>query len=629
MIGRMRAGSQPPAPRTQALLLVACCIAAYVTLPWTGWVWDDDSYVTMNAMLRDPGGPWLAWIPGQTPQYYPALFTAFWVEFRMFGTDPLGWHAVNWAAHAGASLLLWRALLRMRVPGAWPVALLWAVHPMCSESVAWVTEGKNTFSMLAMCASALVWFRGRDAAPDAGAGSVGGSRAHRCRRLMGPAAWASSMGLFLLAMGCKTTSVALPVMILAGEWWRGWRPRQDRRVIAAVAPMLMLGIPMGLFTAWVESTHVGAFGPEFAHGLAVRVAIACRSLLFYPAVALWPVELSFIYPRWSTASPDAWGGAAVGAVLAIGAWAALRARHGASGMLLCAICYGAAIFPSLGFVNVWPHRYSFVADHFAYVALVPLLVLAVATVQHGIARITRDARLGRTLLASVVTGFVALTAVRTLDYRDEESLWRATVMTNPSGWMPRDNLAALLLGQARQAAMSGDADALAALATEALAHDTVAAQDPHADFTVFSNMSEALRLLGRLDEALAAIDKAIARAPEYADVHWQRGRLLEISGRPDQAASAYGDASRKRGASVDMALDRVRALARAGRAEAATRELDAIESRASGAGPELSSSLRDLRALIERERQRGTPAGPSEPIRSPGLVPPSASAPAP
>jgi tetratricopeptide (TPR) repeat protein len=229
----------------------------------------------------------------------------------------------------------------------------------------------------------------------------------------------------------------------------------------------------------------------------------------------------------------------------------------------------------------------------------------------------------------VVTGFVALTAVRTLDYRDEESLWRATVMTNPSGWMPRDNLAALLLGQARQAAMSGDADALAALATEALAHDTVAAQDPHADFTVFSNMSEALRLLGRLDEALAAIDKAIARAPEYADVHWQRGRLLEISGRPDQAASAYGDASRKRGASVDMALDRVRALARAGRAEAATRELDAIESRASGAGPELSSSLRDLRALIERERQRGTPAGPSEPIRSPGLVPPSASAPAP
>jgi len=599
------------APRTQAALILACCALAYATVPWAGWVWDDDSYVTANAMLRDPGGPWRAWMPGETPQYYPVLFTLFWFEFRLFGTDPLGWHLVNWAAHAAASLALWRVLLRMRVPGAWPVALLWAVHPMCCESVAWVTEGKNTFSMLAMCASALVWFRGRDRALEwrAAHGASGASAGPRSGSAIGVGAWAASMALFLVAMGCKTTAVALPVMILAGEWWRGWRPREGRGMIVALVPFLVLGVPMGLFTAWVEATLVGAFGPEFSHGTLPRLAIACMSLLFYPAMALWPVELSFIYPRWPTAAPDAQGWLAVAAVAAVAAWASARAWRGAPGMLLCVLCYGAAIFPALGFINVWPHRYSFVADHFAYVALVPLLALAVAAAGAGIARLSRDARFGRTLLAAAVTGFVALTAVRTLDYRDEESLWRATVATNPAGWMPRDNLAGLLLARARDAAQAGDAEAAAALATEALEHDAVAAQDPSADFTVYSNMSEALRMLGRIDESLAAIDMAIARAPGHANAAWQRARLLEVSGRFDLAARAYGDAASLPGATVDMALDRVRALARSGRPEDASRELDALEARMGGAAHPLAPALRDLRALIASERARARPAG--------------------
>jgi tetratricopeptide (TPR) repeat protein len=596
MTERSHAGLPPVAPRVQAALILACCALAYVTLPWAGWVWDDDSYVTMNAMLRDPGGPWRVWVPGETPQYYPVLFTVFWFEFRLFGTEPLGWHLLNWAAHAGASLLLWRVLLRMRVPGAWPVALMWAVHPMGCESVAWVTEGKNTFSMLAMCASALVWFRGRDQAMERG---------------IGVRAWAASLALFLVAMGCKTTSVALPVMLLAGEWWRGWRPAQDRRVVAAIAPFFVLGVPMGLFTAWVESTYVGAFGPEFAHGAMPRIVIAARALLFYPWVALWPVDLSFIYPRWPTAPLDAAGMAAVAVVVTIAAAASARARHGAPGLLLCALCYGAAIFPALGFINVWPHRYSFVADHFAYVALVPLLVLAVAAVRAAVARLSLDARLGHAMLAAVVTGFVALTAVRTLDYRDEESLWRATIATNPAGWMPRDNLAALLLAQAREAAVAGDADALAALAAEALEHDAIAAEDPSADFTVYSNMSESLRLLGRLEDSLAAIDMALVRAPAVADLHWQRGRLLELSGQFMPAASAYGDAARAPNATVDMALDRIRALVRAGRTDDAARELDAVESRAGESAPQLAPAVRGLRELIERERARASGLAPS------------------
>jgi hypothetical protein len=598
-------------PVRQALILLLACAAAYVTLPWAGWVWDDDSYVTMNAMLRDPDGPWRAWIPGETPQYYPVLFSAFWLEFRLFGTDPLGWHLVNWTAHACASLLLWRVLLRVRVPGAWPVALLWAVHPMCSESVAWVTEGKNTFSMLAMCASALMWFRGRDAAesgrpagdlPERDARPLaGGADRTSC---IGLGAWAGSTACFLVAMGCKTTSVALPVMLLAGEWWRGWRPAQDRRVIAAIIPYIVVGVPMGLFTAWVESTHVGAFGPEFAHGAMPRIVIAARALLFYPWVALWPVDLSFIYPRWPTAPLDATGAAAAAIVATIAAAASARARHGAPGLLLCTLCYGAAIFPALGFINVWPHRYSFVADHFAYVALVPLLILAVATAHAAVARLSRDARLGRALLAAASTGFVALTAVRTLDYRNEESLWRATIVTNPSGWMPRDNLAALLLGEARDAARRGDAEAIAALAQEALGHDMVAAEDSNADFTVYSNMSESLRLLGRTGDALAAIDMAILRAPRHADVHWQRGRLLEIAGHFELAATSYGDAARAPGGSFEMALDRVRALARAGRTADAAHELDAMASRSRDAAAQ--PALQELRELIERERERAS-----------------------
>jgi tetratricopeptide (TPR) repeat protein len=291
-------------------------------------------------------------------------------------------------------------------------------------------------------------------------------------------------------------------------------------------------------------------------------------------------------------------------VATIAAAASARARHGAPGLLLCTLCYGAAIFPALGFINVWPHRYSFVADHFAYVALVPLLILAVATAHAAVARLSRDARLGRALLAAASTGFVALTAVRTLDYRNEESLWRATIVTNPSGWMPRDNLAALLLGEARDAARRGDAEAVAALAQEALGHDMVAAEDSNADFTVYSNMSESLRLLGRTGDALAAIDMAILRAPRHADVHWQRGRLLEIAGHFELAATSYGDAARAPGGSFEMALDRVRALARAGRTADAAHELDAMASRSRDAAAQ--PALQELRELIERERERAS-----------------------
>ena len=200
--------------KTWIAMFVICVAAlqAYAPAIRAGWIWDDDSYILENPAVQLPGGVLDAWVPGSTPQYYPLVFVSFWVQHAVHGLDPFGYHLANVLLHLGSSIMLWRLLRRMRVPGSLLAAGLFALHPVQVETVAWVTERKNVLSMAFALGSLISWVRFlQDTRPFAARAGW----------------WGLSFVLFGMAMLSKTTAVAVPVAMVAIAWWRPWETADD------------------------------------------------------------------------------------------------------------------------------------------------------------------------------------------------------------------------------------------------------------------------------------------------------------------------------------------------------------------------------------------------------------------
>ncbi|HZL99467.1 MAG TPA: O-GlcNAc transferase, partial [Planctomycetota bacterium] len=189
-------------PWLQGLALFLLTLAAYAPAARCGYVFDDDVFLTDNPLIHAADGLRGFWFSTAPSDYFPLTSTTLWLEWRLWGADPAGYHVVNVLLHAAGSVLLWRVLLRLRVPGAWIGAALFALHPVCVQSVAWITQRKNTLPLALSLLSLLAWLRSEDAPPG--------------RRR--PAAYAASLLAFLLALLSKTSVVTLPLVLLAGAW---------------------------------------------------------------------------------------------------------------------------------------------------------------------------------------------------------------------------------------------------------------------------------------------------------------------------------------------------------------------------------------------------------------------------
>ena len=527
------------APFARAAFIVALlALAAHARSLGCGWIWDDDSYITANPVLRSESGFIDIFIPGNTPQYYPLVFLGFWIEFALVGVEPPLYHAVNVLMHAGSSVLLLALLRRLGVPAAAWIAAIFAVHPMGVETVAWVTERKNTQSMLLALASMLVFMRMLDALDS------------RKDRWAGP--WLAAFLLFIAALLSKTTAIFVPPCLVLCMMWRGARP--SAAALLATAPFFAVGLALGLFTAFMEKMHVGAVGDEFALGAADRLQLAGKTSVFYLSRFLVPTEQVFIYPRFAVdaSNPAAWVPTAtcmIVAAIAFMRWRTTRAP------VLVVLWIGAALFPALGFFDVWPFRYSFVADHFAYAAMPAFALVAVwiATRVADLIRLPMNARAAMGALA--LCALVALSLRATPKYDSAETLWRTTVAQNPKAWMAANNLATTLLADAARAQAAGDLDGMQRLAAEALEFARIAGTEKPDEFTNAVSRSEALRLLGRVDESIDEIEVALALRPDLPDLHWTHARLLEQSGDADAAIASYTRAADRAKASRRFADD--------------------------------------------------------------------------
>ena len=589
MKSRRRSKPAPPAPahappsvaraadnRVWAgLLLIALTLAAYLPALGGGFIWDDELMVTTSQVTKSSRGLYYIWCTTTLPDFFPMTSTSLWLEWRLWGMHPFGYHLTNILLHAFSVVLLWRVLKRLSIPGAWLAAAIFAVHPVNVESVAWIAERKNTLTMFFYALSVLFFLRFCQAEP-AGVSRQGGSpepkpsggpRAvparspHEQTKALGkpalPAAleaaasrdgsrsaerdavsapdlrspWLSailhppsslcygaSLFFFLLALLSKTAVAPLPVILLLCIWWL--RKKIVPRDLLTVAPFFALALVLGLVTVWFQ--YQRAIGPEIVQsaGFAGRLATAGCAVWFYLAKALLPLNLAFVYPRWDidAHSPVSYLPAAA-LVVCLAVFWFYRQTWGRAALFGLGY-FVLMLLPILGFLNIYFQAYSLVSDHWQYFAIIGVIALAVAAVIKAVSA-TIDVSVGRILGVAVVGTLSLLTWRQTQLYANGESLWRDTLAKNPACWLAHCNLGVILRNQGKVA--------------EAEGHYRTALQYRPKFDVVLNNLGALLIDTGRADEAIEYLRQATDLKLDDADAHNNLGIAMAQRGRFDEA----------------------------------------------------------------------------------------------
>lgn len=520
------------------LFLFVATAVAYLPA-WNGKpIWDDNAHMTAPH-LRAGYGLMEIWTRlGATQQYYPLVHTVFWIEQKLWGDSVLGYHLVNIFAHAASALVLLQILLRLKIPGAWLAAGLFALHPVQVESVAWISELKNTLSGLFFFCSILAYLKFDET---------------RSR-----SSYFGSLMLFLLGLLCKTVIAPLPAILLVVLWFRRGQLR-TRDDVAPLLPFLAVGIGAGLFTAWVEQTFVGAQGTNFQLSIWQRCLIAARDFWFYLFKLVWPAKLTFIYPRWQVDAAVWWQVVLLIALILVGAFLWML-RKKIRGPLAAILIFAGLLFPALGFINVYPFLYSFVADHFQYLACVGPLTLGAAGITIALDSLVP----GKIFLRGVVSAALLLvlgilTWRQSYEYRDIETLWRTTIAKNPGCWMAYSNLGSffsergntaeaiadfrkaldLWPNQSKDHNNLGKALVQEGRLNEAMGQFQSALQISPNDADAESNIGAALLQLGSVNEALSHLRQAVEKFPRNPGAHINLGNALLQNGEPDAAIAEY------------------------------------------------------------------------------------------
>jgi tetratricopeptide (TPR) repeat protein len=489
------------------LLLAVVTILVYRPAWNGGFLWDDDTYVTNNELLTAPDGLRRIWFSFESPsQYFPLVYTTFRIEHALWGLNPSGYHWFNILLHVANALLIWRLLARLNVPGAWLAGGIFALHPVQVESVAWITERKNVLMGFFFLLTLLAWVAFVD------------ERAKRPWRFYGLA-----LVLYVLALSAKTTACTVPAALLLILWLQ--KKPIDKRRLMQVVPFLILGVGMGLLTVWWERYHQGTHGALFALSPIERILIASRAAWFYLGKLIWPSSLIFIYPRWTITPTDPLGYAWLLAGAGLCAAIYFVRRHVGRGIEVAAIFFVATLSPVLGFIMLYTFRYTFVADHYQYLASIGPIALASAAVASLAGTFKESRYLIFGAAACVVAALAVLTWRQSTMYADIEALWRTTLARNPSCWMAHNNLGIVLFEK-------GKID-------DAIAHYrwTLEMQPDYSEADY--NLGNALLEKGEIDEAILHCERAVTLQPNDAEARVAFGNALLGKQRIDDAISQY------------------------------------------------------------------------------------------
>ena len=481
-----------------ALALLAMALASYLpAMLWGGFVWDDVAHIPGEPALRDRAGLqriWFAPTEVREPHYRPLTYTTFWLEHKLWGFAPEGYHVVNVVLHAANAVLLWRIVFALAVPGAWFVAAVFAVHPLHVESVAWTIERKDVLSGLFYLACVSVWLRFLPA------GKTGAAQPVRANK------WRYGLALALLAAGmlAKNMVVTLPAALLVLHWWR--RGRVALMDVARLAPFFVVALALVAVDLLMVTTKTPA---SFDYSFLERLLIATRAVWFYVGKLAWPADLAVIYSHWDVqvGNPAAWVPFALGLALAATLWF-WRRRIG-RGPLAGALFFVVTLSPTLGFVDHTYMLFSFVADRYQYLAGIGVIAVAVGSAAYGAQRL--PGRWRRAVAGGGVAVLVALGALTWRQagiYSDEVTFFQHIVERNPDAVGAHLNLSKALTAQNRLP----EAVAAGRIAVAKMPDSQVGAIDHRVGALV--NLSVALGEMERFAEAERLLRQALEIAPE-------------------------------------------------------------------------------------------------------------------
>jgi protein O-mannosyl-transferase len=490
-------------------LLLLLTVVAYLPSMRGEFIWDDDGHIT-KPELRSVAGLYRIWFEvGATQQYYPLLHSAFWLEHKLWGEHTLGYHLVNVLQHAIAAMLVYFILVRLKIPGAALAAVIFAVHPIEVESVAWITEQKNTLSAIFYLAAMRVYLEFDE------------------HRRWGY--YAIALALFVLGLLTKTVTATLPAALLVIFWWRRGSINWKRDALPLV-PFFALGAVAGVVTARLERTLIGAQGADFEMSFVERGLVAGRAIWFYLGKLVWPANLIFFYPRWKP-DPAVWWQwlfpiAAV--AMTVFLWS-IRQRCRAP--LAAWLYFVGTLFPVLGFLNVFPFIYSFAADHFQYLAGLGVIVPAAAWLTMATKRLPVNMRWAGQAACAAIAIVLMLSAMHQSEmYGNIVELYRTTIRRNPESWVAYNNLGSYLSFHEREAE------------GEPLFREAIRLRPDYAE--ALMNLGVRLAQTGHVEQATDLYKRALASRPDFyeAEVNW--GNALIDAKRPQEAIEHYQAAAR-------------------------------------------------------------------------------------
>jgi pentatricopeptide repeat protein len=501
-----------------AIIIAIAVFVAYGPAWNGGWLFDDECHVT-KAQFSSLHGLWRIWFePGSTHEYYPILHSFFWLLYQFLGDSLLGYHLINIFFHVLCAVMIGWILRRCKVPGGYLAAAIFALHPVHVESVAWISEMKNTLSAVFYLAAAIAYLRFDE-------------QLRHCARndRQSGTLYFLAFGLFVLSLLSKPVTVTLPVALLILMWWEH-RSLSWESNIKPLIPFFITGLVVGIVMIFLERHMVGAQGDEFAFTMVERSLIAGRALWFYLGKLLWPGELVFIYPRWEVSEAVWWQ--YLFPIAALVLLAILWRKHKSWPGLCCGMLFFVvSLFPAMGFLNVYFFVFSFVADHFVYLSSVGVIVVFSA----GLVQLLRHYRLwgkpsGQLVCATLLMTLGFLTWQQSRLYSDAETLYTAVLKKNPRCWVAYHNLGIFLEKTDRM--------------DEAIRHfhkaiEMLESVEGSPLATVYNSLANALQNLGRMNEATTYYQKSLEMDPKSGQVHSNLGVVLERNGRTKEAIAHY------------------------------------------------------------------------------------------
>jgi protein O-mannosyl-transferase len=530
------------------LIGLIACIAYLPTLN-NGFVCDDDHYIIYNKNVKNPDGLRLFWCANKAMDYWPLSDSTFWIEWRLWGMNPIGYHATNLILHLAEAMLIWILLRKLSIPGAFLAALIFAVHPVNVESVAWISQRKNMIALLFFLLSILWYLKSLKRARLPSSFILHPSSFHLWYWL--------SLAAFLCAMLGKGSAAVLPVLLLGIVWWLRptyYSPDSGdcpdllaekmelspalapscatkmgpvlfmRREIVRTAPFFLVTMIFSSLNVWSQFHNTIAVIRNA--GFLERILGAGSVIWFYLYKAILPVNLAFMYPQLRIEAGNLlwWLPLAAALVVTVVLW---RYRKTWGRPFLAAWgFFCVALTPVMGFRDTLFMQISLVADHYQHIAIIGFIALASAGLSAWILHTRAWARGAAIAAASLATILLVMATWRQcMLYRDNSTVFLDTLKKNPDCWIAQYDLGVI---SAREGSPA-----------KAIEYFRKALNDCPDYFAINYDMGNAYLELGMVREAEENYLQVLQRRPDHPAAHYNLAKIMEQTGRTSNAIDHY------------------------------------------------------------------------------------------